>query len=123
MVETVIAIVIFIGGGIAMWLVSAFLKKTVGTRYMTFSDFDKSLKANCMSCSKDAALLKEEIVQATTEERRADMKHFKDDIHDKLSKIMGILLIIALKKEGESLTVGERTQVIDLVTGQKSGVK
>jgi len=105
---------IYVAGIVTTFAVVAFLKKTISTKYITSQD----LNAKCSGCNRDMKVLKDEIVQATTEERRAEMKRFKDDVHDKLSKIMGVLLIIALKKEGEALSQDDRDKVIALITGQ-----
>lgn len=112
-------LVVFIGGGVITWLIRAFLNHTIGTKYMTFADFSEAMKQKCTSCEKDTATLKADILHATTEERRADMKHFKEGVEEKLSKIMGILLIVALKKEGEALKQEDRDKIIDLVTERK----
>jgi hypothetical protein len=97
-------------------LVPMFWKKVIGTKYLTLTE----LKANvCTSCNKDLEKLREDVLHATTEDRRTEMKQLKDDMNDKLSKIMGIMLVLALKEEGRALTADERQEIIKMATGQK----
>lgn len=105
-------VVVFVGGATITWAINAFLKKTVGTKYMTLADLNDALAQRCASCKTD-------IINTTTEDRRSEMKHFKDGVEEKLSKIMGVLLVMALKKDGEALKVEDRDKIIELVTERK----
>lgn len=112
-------VVVFVGGATITWVINAFLKRTVGTKYMTLADLTDILTQKCSSCAKDTKALKADILFSATEERRSDMKHFKDGVEEKLSKIMGVLLVMALKKDGEALKVEDRDKIIELVTERK----
>lgn len=110
-------ILIVIGSMSLGTLIPMFWKKVLNTKYITEED----LKSNiCPGCTKDMEALKSSIISSTTEERRADMKHFKEGVEEKLARILGVLLVIALKKEGEALSQEDRDKIIGLVTGQKA---
>jgi len=96
------------------YLVPMFWKRVIGTTYLTEHELKKRV---CASCNTNMGIMKAEILTATTEDRRHEMKAIKADMNDKLSKIMAVLLIIALKKEGESLTDAERNRIINLIAG------
>ena len=114
-IETIIIVLASLSMGS---LIPMFWKKVLGTPYLTKKELTETI---CPGCSKDMNALKENILRATTEDRRKDMQHFKEDVHDKLSKIMAVLLIMALKKEGEEMSAEDRTRIIEMVAGQKAG--
>ena len=116
MESAVILTVVALLSASAGTLIPMFWKRVVGTNYLTEIDLKTKI---CVGCNKDLEKLKADILHATTEDRRTEMKNFKDDVHDKLSKIMGIMLVLALKEEGKTLTSEERNQIIQMATGQK----